>query len=94
MRSCRVSLTKKGTRDLKAVPHYIADKFQLWVDLVENEGMAHARKIKSFHDEPLKGKRRGQRSIRLSKAYRAIYVERESGKLDIVEVQEVNKYDY
>ena len=94
MRSCSVSLTKKAIRNLQTVPHYIADKFQLWVDLVENEGMAHARKIKSYHDEPLRGKRKGQRSIRLSQAYRAIYTEAKSGKLNIVEVQEVNKHDY
>jgi toxin HigB-1 len=63
------------------VPSYIAEKLKIWIDLVETEGMMQSRKIKSYHDEPLKGKRKGQRSIRLSKAYRAIYVERKNGTL-------------
>jgi proteic killer suppression protein len=52
------------------------------------------RKIKGFHDEPLKGKRLGQRSIRLNKSYRAIYVIDRDGGVEIVEVQEVNKHEY
>jgi hypothetical protein len=31
------------------------------------------RKVPGFHDEPLSGKRFGQRSLRLSKSYRAFY---------------------
>lgn len=38
--------------------------------------------------------RKGQRSIRLSKAYRAIYIIDKSGKMEIVEIIEVNKHDY
>jgi toxin HigB-1 len=94
MSNFSVLLTKKAERDLKKVPHYIADKFQFWLDLVENEGLQEARKIKSFHDEPLKGKRHGQRSVRLSKAYRAIYIEKTQGRLELIEVKEVNKHDY
>lgn len=89
-----ISLTKQAKRDLKKIPHYIVEKFQLWADLVETNGLRAARVIPSFHDEPLKGKRRGQRSIRLSKAYRAIYIEKTNGKIELIEVQEVNKHDY
>ena len=89
-----VLLSKKAERDLKKVPYYIADKFQFWVDVVENEGLQESRKIKSFHDEPLRGKRQGQRSIRLSRAYRAIYRVDNQGTPEIVEVLEVNKHDY
>jgi proteic killer suppression protein len=53
-----------------------------------------SRKIKSYHDEPLKGTRKGQRSIRLNKAYRAIYIEKNNGTLEFIEVQEVSKHDY
>ncbi|MBW1759830.1 MAG: hypothetical protein JRI88_05880 [Deltaproteobacteria bacterium] len=42
--------------------------------------------------EPLKGKRFGQRSVRLSKAYRAIYIEKQESI--IIEVIEVSKHDY
>ncbi len=52
------------------------------------------RKIPDFHDEPLKGNRKGQRSIRLSKAYRAIYEVSEKGQMEVVEILEVNKHDY
>ncbi len=45
------------------VPSYIVDKLKIWIDLVETEGVMESRKIKSYHDEPLKGKRKGQRSI-------------------------------
>lgn len=89
-----IQLSKRAERDLKKVPHYIAEKFQLWVDLVESQGIRRSRKIKSFHDEPLRGKRNGQRSIRLNKAYRAIYCERVNGEAELIEVEEVNKHDY
>ena len=52
------------------------------------------QKIKGFHDEPLKGKRSGQRSIRLNKAYRAIYTIGQDGGVEIVEVHEVSKHEY
>ena len=89
-----VEITKKAERDLKKVPFYIVTKFQVWLDLVETEGVIEARKIKSFHDEPLVGNRKGQRSIRLNKAYRAIYVENNRGEIELIEMQEVNKHDY
>jgi len=72
----------------------IVRKFRIWVELVEESGIREVRKFKGFHDEPLKGQRQGQRSIRLSQAYRAIYIERVTGKLELIEVVEVNKHDY
>jgi proteic killer suppression protein len=64
------------------------------VALVEESGAREVRKHKGFHDEPLKGRRRGQRSARLNRAYRAIDVERDAGKVELIEVLEVNKHDY
>lgn len=46
-----------------------------------------------YHDEPLKGARVGQRSIRLNRAYRAIYVIKNDG-IEFGSVEEVNKHDY
>jgi proteic killer suppression protein len=43
--------------------------------LVEEQGIEEAREIPGYHDEPLRGEREGQRSVRLSRAYRAIYIE-------------------
>ena len=62
--------------------------------MVEESGIREVRKFKGFHDEPLKGRRRGQRSVRLNKAYRAIYVEHEEGEIELIEVLEVNKHEY
>jgi len=81
-------------KQLDLVPEVIRRKFRLWVALVEESGIREVRKHKGFHDEPLKGKRRGQRSVRLNRAYRAIYVERETGKVELLEVLEVSKHDY
>ena len=41
----------------------------------------------------MKGQRAGQRSIRLSRAYRAIY-EIRGQNVEFVSVEEVNKHDY
>lgn len=89
-----VILSEKAEKDLIKVPLHIATKFQTWVDLVETDGLMESRKIKSYHDEPLKGARKGQRSIRLNKAYRAIYIEKNNGTIDFIEDHEVNKHDY
>ena len=55
-------------------------------------------KLEKFldHDELLTGERKGQRSIRLSKAYRAFYIEYDilEGNINIIEVTEVNKHEY
>lgn len=69
----KVLLSKQAKRDLLKVPFYIARKLLAWVDDVENSGLKEVRRIPGYHDEPLKGNRVGLRSIRLSKAYRAIY---------------------
>lgn len=64
-----------------------------WVASVENEGIEFVRRIPGFHDEPLKGKRQGERSIRLSRSYRAIYqIVRD--KIEFVSIEEVSKHDY
>ena len=90
----KVTWGKSVDKQLDKIPEFIAQKFHIWVALVEESGIREVRKHKSFHDEPLKGTRQGQRSIRLNRAYRAIYVEREAGELELIEVLEVNKHEY
>lgn len=90
----KVELSKKAMKELRALPSYIATKLKSWVELVEARGLLEARKIPGYHDEPLKGERVGQRSIRLSKAYRAIYVVTKSGAFQIVFIETVNKHEY
>ncbi len=62
--------------------------------VVERVGLVEVRKLSRYHDEPLKGTRKGQMSIRLNRAYRAIYIEHKDGKIQIVEVIEVSKHEY
>lgn len=89
-----VILTKSAKRDLLKVPHHIVRKLQGWVDDIETDGLIATRKIPGYHDEPLKSKRTGQRSVRLSKSYRAFYIEDHQGKIEVVKVLEINKHDY
>jgi proteic killer suppression protein len=88
----QVVINKTAQKQLKKVPAHIEKNFRLWVATVETVGIAETRKISGFHDEPLTGERKGQRSIRLSKSYRAFYVEHDD--TIIIEVIEVNKHEY
>jgi proteic killer suppression protein len=90
----QVLLEKKAKQDLMLVPPHIVRKFMGWVLYVESFGIREARLVKSFHDEPLKGSRKGQRSIRLNRSYRAIYIELSQNEIAIINVIEVNKHDY
>ena len=89
-----VELTRDAQKDLRKAPAPIVSKFRAWVDDVEHNGLEQARKRPGYHDEPLRGQRAGQRSVRLNQAWRAIYEVRADGALAIVQVQEVNKHDY
>jgi proteic killer suppression protein len=79
---------------LRKIPDYVVDKLNAWARSVEKHGIREARKVPGYHDEPLKGKRQGQRSIRLTKAYRAIYSEHKNGETEIILIEEVNKHEY
>jgi proteic killer suppression protein len=89
-----VVVSEGAQKDLRKVPVPIRRKLALWVDAVHEEGLENVRKIAGYHDEPLKGDRKGQRSIRLSKAYRAIYEICDDGTVEFVSIEEVNKHDY
>lgn len=89
----RVVLSKWAQKDLRKVPRHVADKLFLWVMGVETKGLPELRKISGFHDEPLRGEREGQRSIRLSRSYRAFYVELRE-EVMLVQIIEVNKHAY
>ena len=88
----KIILNKKAQKQLRKVPAHIQGKLQGWIEAVEAFGIEEIRIISGYHDEPLAGQRTGQRSIRLSRSYRAFYVEH-SDKI-IIEVIEVNKHEY
>ena len=89
-----VALSEKAKKNLKKIPIHIVDKLDVWIASVERDGLQEVRKIPGFHDEPLLGKRWGQRSIRLSRAYRAIYRIKEKKEIEFVNIEEVSKHDY
>jgi proteic killer suppression protein len=91
---CSVWLTKFADKQLKILPSNIVAAFWTWVKTVELDGIRNTRKLSGYHDEPLKGDRKGQRSIRLNKAYRVIYEETNSGNIILIAVQEINKHEY
>lgn len=84
----------KVQKQLSKVPSYVVDKLMAWALSVEMKGLREVRKIPGYHDEPLKRQRQGQRSIRLTKAYRAIYSEDHDGTVNLIILEEVNKHEY
>jgi toxin HigB-1 len=89
-----VEISSEARKQLSRVPTHVALKLNAWVSLVEKRGVEEARKIPGFHDEPLKGERAGERSIRLSRSYRAIYTISRNGEIRVIVVKEVTKHDY
>lgn len=71
----------------KKLPKDIVKKYELWKDIIFRHGPDKLREFPGFHDEKLKGKRKGQRSSRLSLQYRVIYaVERNIVTVFVLEI--------
>lgn len=90
----KVVVSQSAQKQLRKVPKHVVGKFMLWVDSVETSGLEEVRKVSGFHDEAIRGQSRGQRSIRLSRSYRAFYVIAKDGSLEFINVEEVNKHVY
>ena len=88
----KVAVNKKAQKQLKKLSNHIVMKLRKWAEDVEEFGIKEIRLIPGYNDELLQGKRAGQRSIRLSKAYRGIYIEYK--KTVTIKVIEVNKHEY
>jgi proteic killer suppression protein len=88
-----VVLSRQAQKDLAAIPRHVAIKLQDWVEDVEDRGLEEVRKIPGYHDEPLKGALAGQRSIRLSKGYRAYYRIVEEA-VEFVRMERIDKHVY
>ena len=91
---CVINITPFATNNLAKIPVYIVRKLEYWINAVEEYGIEIVRKVPGYHDEPLKGNRKGQRSIRLNKSYRAIYIETKTHEIQLIQIIEVNKHDY
>lgn len=93
-KQCKITWNQKIDQDLQKLPRKVREKFEVWTVLVRKDGLEEVRKRPGFHDEPLKGTRSGQRSIRLSRGYRVIYVLFETLEVNIISIQEVTKHGY
>lgn len=89
-----IEISSKAQKQIAKLPQYIQQKLRLWVFSVEMQGLSEVQKNPGYHDEPLKGIRSGQRSIRLNRAYRAIYEIKDNGTIEFIQIMEVNKHDY
>lgn len=89
----KVQVPRSVEKELEKLPQYIVLKLIGWIEDVGRIGLSEVRKVPGYHDEPLKGQRNGQRSIRLSKSYRAIYVIEEK-KIVQIKIVEVIKHGY
>ena len=84
--------TRAFEKQLSKVPDFIRKKVIFWIFLVESNGLTEVMKSPGFHDEPLKGERKGQRSVRINQAYRLIYYVIQYRVH--IELLEVHKHDY
>ena len=84
----------KVEKALQKIPKHIYVNLIVWARSVELSGMQVVRRIPGYHDEPLKGRLAGKRSVRLSRSYRAIYSEEQTGEITIIKIEGVNKHEY
>ncbi len=90
----KIEMTKHALKNFNDAPLQVQIKFEKWVEGTSRIGLFEMRKVPSYHDEPLKGKRAGQRSIRLNRQWRAIYHTKEDHSLEIIEILEITPHDY
>lgn len=81
-------------REFRWLPHFVVKNLFAWAKEVSLKGIREVRKMSGYHDEPLHGDRQGQRSIRLSRSYRAIYIENTEGPITLLIVEEITKHGY
>jgi proteic killer suppression protein len=89
-----VRLSRMVNKQLRKLPQHITVNLMSWVDDVERNGLEVARKRLGYHDEPLHGQLKGQRSVRLSRSYRAIYEIKDDNSVEFVNIEEVSKHEY
>ncbi|NDG84809.1 MAG: hypothetical protein EBX52_07210 [Proteobacteria bacterium] len=91
---CKVVFSRFAEKQIRKLPEQILKALRVWMRSVEVDGVMEMRKMPGYRDEALKGDRKGQRSSRLSRSYRVIYVETADGSVTVFRVLEVNKHDY
>ena len=90
----RVRETKRAVRSLSRAPQVVRVNYLLWRGQVEESGLEAVREVPGYHDEPLQGKLRDVRSVRLGRSYRLFYRIVSIETLETVVIEEVNRHDY
>ena len=90
----QVEFTRRAEKQVRRLPERVLRKLKTWTYLVEEIGLEEVRKTPGYHDEPIVGRRHGMRSIRLSRAYRAMYRLVRHGNVEVVSIEEVSKHGY
>lgn len=89
-----VFLCKQAQKDIRRLPKHILIQFDLWVEIIETDGIGAMQQVRGYRDHALIGNRKGQRSSSLSRSWRVIYrLDKETNQL-IVKVLEVNHHEY
>lgn len=91
---CIVMISPFAEKQIVRLPSYIKGHLQVWAETFEMEGIRAVRRLPGYHDEPLRGDREGQRSVRLSRAYRVIYEKTAKEEITLIAVQEITKHGY
>jgi proteic killer suppression protein len=94
MKSHVVVISRLAEKQLTGIPRRIQEALLMWARSVEEEGLSEVKKLPGYHDEPLKGRRFGQRSVRMSRSWRIIYKEEQQGHMNLLVVLEVVHHDY
>ena len=84
--------SKISEQDLRSLPRNVRSKWELWVNIVYQQGPQALASYPGFHDEKLEGEWKGYRSSRLSRSYRVMY--RLKDDVLIVEIIRITKHDY
>lgn len=92
----RVEITKFAAKQIEKLPKFILEQTLKWIEHIRHSGLQATRLSKGYHDEPLKGDRHGQRSIRLNRSWRLIYeeIETENRTVVLITILEINKHEY
>lgn len=83
----RIQEHRDVVKQCQKLPKHIVKKYELWKSIVFRHGPEKLKEFQGFNDEALKGRRKGERSSRLSLQYRVIYsIERDIVTVYVLEI--------
>ncbi|MCX5920735.1 MAG: hypothetical protein NTW61_05365 [Candidatus Melainabacteria bacterium] len=90
----KVQFTKFTEKQLTKIPVYVKEKLFAWMASVEGYGLPETQRISGYHDEPLKGRLKGKRSVRLTLQWRLIYVLTSTNEITFIMVERITPHEY